>query len=47
VWTVRLLDQITDAQWHDAFRAANYPPDVSARFIKKMKAKIAEGLAVS
>ena len=47
VWTARLLDRITDAQWHDAFRAANYPPDVSARFIKKMKAKIAEGLAVS
>jgi hypothetical protein len=46
-WTATLLSQITDAQWQDAFRAAEYAPDVSARFIRKIKAKIAEGLAVS
>jgi hypothetical protein len=46
-WAARLLSQITDAQWQDAFRAAEYAPDVSARFIRKIKAKIAEGLAVS
>ncbi len=46
-WTAGLLSQITDAQWQDAFRAAGYAPDVAARFIKKIKAKIAEGLAVS
>ncbi len=45
-WTARLLSEITDAQWQDAFRAAEYAPDVSARFIRKIKAKIAEGLAV-
>jgi hypothetical protein len=46
-WTAELLDQITDAQWQDAFRAADYSPDVRARYIRKIKAKIAEGLAVS
>ena len=33
--------------WDDAFRAADYSPEVRARYIKKIKAKIAEGLAVS
>jgi hypothetical protein len=46
-WTAELLDQITDAQWDDAFRAADYSPDVRSRYIKKIKAKIAEGLGVS
>jgi hypothetical protein len=45
-WTAGLLSKITDSQWDDAFRAAEYAPDVRARFIKKIKAKIAEGLAV-
>ena len=46
-WTADMLSRVTDAQWEDAFRAANYSPDVRARFIRKIKAKIAEGLAVS
>ena len=46
-WTAELLNQLTDAQWDDAFRAANYTPEVRRRYIKKIKAKIAEGLAVS
>ena len=46
-WTAELLDKITDRQWDDAFRAADYAPEIRARFIKKIKAKIAEGLAVS
>ncbi len=46
-WTAELLNRITDAQWDDIFRAADYSPAVRARFISKMKAKIAEGLAVS
>jgi hypothetical protein len=46
-WTAELLDRITDRQWDDAFRAADYAPEIRARFIKKIKAKIAEGLAVS
>jgi hypothetical protein len=43
-WTARLLSQISDAQWNDAFRAAGYAPDVAARFIAKIKTKIAEGV---
>ena len=46
-WTSEILSRLTDAQWDDAFRAADYAPDVRARFIRKMKTKIAEGLAVS
>jgi hypothetical protein len=46
-WTSELLSRLSDAQWEDAFRAAAYSPDVRARYIKKIKAKIAEGLAVS
>ena len=46
-WMAGLLNRVSDEQWDDAFRAAEYSPDVRARFIRKIKAKIAEGLAVS
>jgi hypothetical protein len=46
-WTSELLGKFTDKQWDDAFRAGGYAPDVRARYIKKIKAKIAEGLALS
>jgi hypothetical protein len=46
-WTADLLSKLTDAQWDDAFRAGGFAPDLRARYIKKIKAKIAEGLAVS
>jgi len=46
-WATELLSRITDAQWDAAFRAGEYEPDVRARYIRKIKAKIAEGLAVS
>jgi hypothetical protein len=46
-WAAELLNRLTDSQWDDAFRAADYTPDIRARFIKKIKSKIAEGLAVS
>lgn len=45
-WTAELMSRLTDAQWDDAFRAAEYDPEVRARYIRKIKAKIAEGLAV-
>jgi hypothetical protein len=47
VWTSKLLSRLSDAQWHAAFAAAGYPPDQAARFIAKLKAKIAEGLALA
>jgi hypothetical protein len=46
-WTAELLSRLTDAQLDAAFRAADYSPEVRSRYIKKIKAKIAEGLAVS
>ena len=46
VWTARLMSRLSDAQWHDAFRAGGYSRDDAARFIAKFKQKIAEGLAL-
>jgi hypothetical protein len=43
-WMCRRLARLTDKQWRDAFRAANYHPTESIRFIARMKAKIAQGL---
>ena len=45
-WASRLLAQLTDEQWHDAFRAGGYERPVSDRFIRRLRAKIDEGLAL-
>jgi hypothetical protein len=45
-WACALLAKIADAQWHEAFRAGGYPLLARERYIKKMKAKIAEGLSL-
>ena len=39
-------ERITDAQWHDAFRAANYADPDAERFIRRLKQKIDDGLAL-
>ena len=46
-WTSELLNRLTDEQWQAALDAAGYSPEIRTRYIKKIKAKIAEGLAVS
>jgi hypothetical protein len=46
VWTARLFSRLTDKQWSDAFRAANYQESLSQRFIAKLKSKVEEGLAL-
>jgi len=46
IWIAQLFDRITDRQWSDAFSAAAMPGDVSARYIRKLKSKIQEGLAL-
>lgn len=46
VWITELLSRITDRQWADVFEAAAMPGDVSARYIRKIKSKIQEGLAL-
>lgn len=44
VWTAELMSRLSDAQWHDAFRAAGYSDDHASRYVAKIKSKIAEGL---
>jgi hypothetical protein len=45
-WISERLARITDAQLANAFRAGGYPEDLAQRFIKRLKEKIADGLAV-
>ncbi len=45
-WTARLLSRLSDKQWQDAFRAGGYTPDDSARYIARLKERVAEGLAL-
>jgi len=45
-WICGRLERLRDAQWRDAFRAGGYPPADAARFIRRLKQKIAEGLAL-
>jgi hypothetical protein len=47
VWTCRLMARISDRQWRDAFRAAEYADAEQQRFITKLKSKIDEGLALA
>ena len=45
-WTAERLARISDRQLEDAFRAAEYEPELAQRFIRRLKQKIAEGLAL-
>jgi hypothetical protein len=45
-WLCERLDVLTDEQWDDAFRAGGMDSKTAARFIRRMKQKIAEGLAL-
>jgi len=41
------LQQLTDDQWRDAFRAGGYEPRVAARFIAQLHARIEEARRIS
>lgn len=43
LWVSNLLAELTEQQWQDAFRAGGYEPGVANRFIRKLRAKVAEG----
>jgi hypothetical protein len=45
-WAARRMSRLTDAQWHDAFRAGGYPRDVAARYIERIRQKVDDGLAL-
>jgi hypothetical protein len=46
-WMCDLLAQLRTEQWRDAFRAAGYDVATSDRFITRIRAKIAEGQAIT
>lgn len=45
-WICTQLSHLTNQQWQDAFRAAGFAPSIADRFIRRMKQKIDEGLAL-
>jgi hypothetical protein len=46
-WTCTLFSRLSDRQWADAFRAGGYTDEQTARYVKKIKEKIAQGLALA
>jgi hypothetical protein len=46
-WACDRFAELSDAEWDDAFRAGGYAPDQRARYIARIKAKIAQGLALT
>jgi hypothetical protein len=46
-WICLRLSELTDDQWSDAFRAGGYDEETAARYIRRLRQKIAEGLAAS
>jgi hypothetical protein len=46
VWACRLLSRLSDHQLSEAFRAAGYSRDIGDRYVRKIRAKIAQGLAL-
>jgi hypothetical protein len=45
-WLCGLFERLTDRQWDDAFRAAEYSEETRQRFIRKIKEKVAAGAAL-
>jgi hypothetical protein len=45
-WICTRLATLTDRQWQDAFRAGGFDDQTTARFIRRLKQKIAQGLAL-
>jgi hypothetical protein len=45
-WAAEHMARLTDKQWHDAFRAANYSDADAQRFIDKLKEKIDDAFAL-
>jgi hypothetical protein len=45
-WAAEHMARLTDKQWHDAFRAANYSDADAQRFIDKLKEKIDDAIAL-
>jgi hypothetical protein len=46
-WACERMARLSDRQWSDAFRAGGYNAEQSARYTKKIKQKIAQGLQLT
>jgi hypothetical protein len=46
-WACQLLSRLSERQWREAFRAAQYDDQQATRYITKIKEKIAQGLALT
>ena len=46
-WAAERLNRLSDSQWRDAFRAANYADPIARRYITRIKERIAQGLALT
>jgi hypothetical protein len=45
-WAAAQMQRLTDGQWRDAFRAANYAPPIVDRYIRRITEKIADADAL-
>ena len=45
-WAAGQMQRLTDAQWRDAFRAANYAPPIVDRYTRRIKEKMADAHAL-
>jgi hypothetical protein len=43
-WICALLARLTPQQWNEAFRAGGYSAEETARYVKRLRQKVAEGL---
>jgi hypothetical protein len=46
-WACQLLARLSERQWREAFRAAQYDERQTIRYVSKIKQKIAQGLALT
>jgi hypothetical protein len=46
VWACELLSRLPDTHWEAAFKAGGYDPDETDRYIRKIKERLAQGLAL-
>ncbi len=45
-WAAQRLQRLTERQWRDAFRCANYADPIAERYIRRITQKITDGLAL-
>ena len=46
-WAASRLERLSERQWHDAFRAANYSDEIRDRYLRKIRQKIEEAKKVA